>query len=117
MARVSRPIEPPGYRWTFNFLVLPDGSESLGGMAVSRNYFHLLGLKPMLGREFLDAEPARPNWPPTAVIIGYDLWQRRFNKDPGIVGRAIRMRPMPTPLQVVGVMPPGLRFRPTWQRQ
>ena len=109
----SRTIEPPAlYRWTFNFLVLPDGSESLGGMAVSRNYFKLLGLRPMLGRDFLDAESARPNSPPTAVIIGYDLWQRRFNKDPGIVGRAIRISRMPTPLQVVGVMPPGVRFLP-----
>ena len=46
------------------------------------------------------------------MIIGYDLWQRRFNKDPGIVGRAIRISRMPTPLQVVGVMPPGVRFLP-----
>ena len=103
------------YRWTFNFLVLPDGSESLGGMAVSRNYFKLLGLRPMLGRDFLDAESARPNSPPTAVIIGYDLWQRRFNKDPGIVGRAIRISRMPTPLQ--GICWRTDRHRRSWQRQ
>ena len=66
----------------------------------------------MLGREFVDAEAARPNSPPTAVIIGYDLWRRRFNSDPGIVGRAIRISRMPAPLPVVGVMPPGVRFLP-----
>ena len=109
----SRTLDPPAlYRWTFNFLVLPDGSESLGGMVVSRNYFQVLGLKPLLGREFLDSEAARPNSPPTAVIIGYDLWQRRFSRDPAIVGKAIRISRMPAPLPVVGVMPPGVRFLP-----
>ena len=44
------------YAWTFNFLVRPDGSESLGGMVIDRDYFRVLGLKPILGREFLDSE-------------------------------------------------------------
>src|SRR5262245_10748641 len=39
------------YRWTFNFLVLPDGSQSLGGMVVTPNYFRVMGLEPILGRE------------------------------------------------------------------
>ncbi|HET7217985.1 MAG TPA: ABC transporter permease, partial [Vicinamibacterales bacterium] len=38
------------FRWTFNFLVLPDGSESLGGMVVSRDYFKVLGVEPIHGR-------------------------------------------------------------------
>src|SRR5580765_7339324 len=44
------------YGWTFNFLVLPEGSESIEGMWVTKNYFSILGLKPVLGREFADAE-------------------------------------------------------------
>ena len=37
----SRTLEPPAlYRWTFNFLVLPDGSESLGGMVVTAELLH-----------------------------------------------------------------------------
>ena len=111
--RQARTLEPAAiYRWTFNFLVLPDGSESMGGMVVTPSYFRVLGLRPLLGREFVDAELARPNVPPSAVILGYDLWQRKFNGDPGIVGRTIRMSRMPAPVPVVGVMPQGIRFLP-----
>ena len=54
-------IEPPAlYRWTFNFLVLPDGSRSIGGMAVTSGFFKTLGVTPMLGREFLPNEASRP---------------------------------------------------------
>jgi putative ABC transport system permease protein len=111
--RQARSIEPPAlYRWTFNFLVLPDGSESMGGMFVTPDYFRVLGLRPILGREFNDSELARPKAPPTAIILGYHLWQRKFNGDPNIIGRTIRMSRMPVPLPVVGVMPRGIRFLP-----
>jgi putative ABC transport system permease protein len=103
---------PALYRWTFNFLVLPDGSVSLGGMVVTKDYFRILGLKPLLGREFLDTEAARPKTPPTAIILGYELWKRQFNGDPHIIGTAIKISRMPAPLPVVGVMPPGVRFLP-----
>jgi putative ABC transport system permease protein len=100
------------YRWTFNFLVLPDGSESLGGMVVTSDFFKTLGLKPILGREFLPSEAGRPRVPPTAIILGYELWDRRFHRDPAIVGSTVRISRMPAPLPVVGVMPPGVRFLP-----
>jgi putative ABC transport system permease protein len=103
---------PVMYRWTFNFLVLPDGSQSLGGMAVTPDYFRVLGLKPLLGREFVEGEVGKPNSPPKAIILGYELWQRLFNGDPHIVGTTVRLSRMPAPLPVVGVMPPGVRFLP-----
>jgi putative ABC transport system permease protein len=111
--RQARSLEPPAiYGWTFNFLVRPDGSLSMGGLFVTPGYFQVLGVRPMLGREFTDAELARPNVPPSAIILGYELWQRTFNGDPNIVGRTIRISRMPAPLPVVGVMPPGIRFLP-----
>src|SRR4029453_18879858 len=43
--RQARSIEPPAiYRWTFNFLVLPDGSQSMGGRVVSPTSFRGLGV-------------------------------------------------------------------------
>src|SRR5918996_354905 len=66
------------YRWTFNFLVTSDGSESLGGMVVTRDYFRTLGLRPARGREFADADIARPNTSPTTIMLGHELWQRKF---------------------------------------
>jgi putative ABC transport system permease protein len=108
----AQSFEPPAiYGWTFNFLVLPDGSRSMGGMRVTPNYFKVLGVRPLLGREFTTNELAYKSRP-TAIILGYDLWQRAFNGDPNIVGRTIRMSRMPEPLPVVGVMPPGIRFLP-----
>src|SRR5262245_31625089 len=41
------------YAWTFNFLVLPDGSQSLEGMWVSAGYFSLMGVEPAVGRAFI----------------------------------------------------------------
>jgi putative ABC transport system permease protein len=118
-------IEPPAlYRWTFNFLVLPDGSRSIGGLAVSSEFFKTLGVRPMLGREFLPNEagrpgapptatqPARPGVPATAVIIGHALWERQYNRDPHIVGQTLQISRMAAPLPIVGVMPPGMRFLP-----
>ena len=111
--RESRSLDRPAlYRWTFNFLVRPDGSESMGGMQVTTNYFDVLGLRPVVGRTFTETETSAPERPPTAIVLGYDLWQRRFNGDPAVVGSAIRISRMPAPLTVVGVMPPGVRFLP-----
>ena len=111
--RRSASIDPPAlYRWTFNFLVRDDGSESLGGMVVTRNYFHVLGIRPVLGREFTESEASHDKTPASAIILGYDLWQRRFNGNPAIIGTTLRISRQPSPLTVVGVMPPGVRFLP-----
>ena len=111
--RSSRTIDPPSlYRWSFNFLVLSEGSESLGGMFVTTDYFRTVGLRPVVGREFTAAEAGRLRVPPSAIILGYDLWQRRFNGDPKIVGTTVRISRFQAPLPVVGVMPPGVRFLP-----
>ena len=61
------------YRWTFNFLVRGDGSRSLGGMSVSRDWFDVVGVRPLLGRTFAANETGRPGVAPTAIILGYDL--------------------------------------------
>lgn len=99
------------YTWSFNFLVLDEGSESLEGMAVTRDFFRVLGLKPLLGRTFSDAETASP--PAPVILIGYDLWQRKYHGDPAIVGQTLRMSRRETPPTIIGVMPSGARFLPS----
>ena len=47
------------------------------------------------------------------VIIGYELWQRKFKGDPNIIGKPMRMSRAQTPPTIIGVMPPGVRFLPT----
>ena len=44
------------YDWTFNFLIRNDGSQSMQGMAVTQNYFQVMGLTPVAGRGFADSD-------------------------------------------------------------
>jgi putative ABC transport system permease protein len=99
-----------GYRWTFNFLVLDDGSAALEGMVVTPQYFDVTGLTPQLGRAFTETDVASTEAP--SIIIGHDLWQRQFSGDPSIVGQTVRLS-RDTPRTVIGVMPPDVRFLPS----
>ncbi len=99
------------YFWSFNFLVLADGSESIEGMYVTKDYFRATGLQPMLGRSFVESETGAK--PAAVIILGYGLWQSKFNGDPKIIGKKIRMSRQDTPPTVIGVMPPGVRFLPS----
>jgi putative ABC transport system permease protein len=95
-----------GYRWVFNFLVSNDGSEPLEGMMISDGYFSVVGIEPQLGRSFLDWDSEFSE----EIIIGHDLWVRRFDSDSDIIGETVQIYGGKT---VVGVMPPGVRFLPS----
>src|SRR6185437_3911576 len=82
--------------------------EYVQNQRVSANFFHVLGLPLLLGREFTRTEDV-PNGPPV-VILSHRLWQRVFHGDPAIVGRSIDVRG--TPYTVVGIMSPGFRTLP-----
>jgi putative ABC transport system permease protein len=98
------------YRWMFNFLILPDGVESFEAMAVTPEYFSVLGLEPVLGRKFVASDTA-PSAAPV-LMVGYELWQRRFGGNPNILGQSVRVSSQDAPYEIVGVMPPGVRFLP-----
>lgn len=72
---------------------------------VSANFFGVLGVRPLIGREFTRQEdvPGGPN----LTVLSYALWQRLFSGDPSIVGRTVDL--LGTPHTVVGVMPAGFR--------
>ncbi|HEX9367492.1 MAG TPA: ABC transporter permease [Vicinamibacterales bacterium] len=92
----------------FRSFTVSDGGDSdrYAGAAVSRELFPLLGKTPQLGRGFT-AEEDRPGGEPV-VLIGDDLWKRRYNSDPAIVGRTIQINSKP--YTVIGVMPPKFKF-------
>ena len=100
-----------GYRWSFNFLISAEGSESLEGLAVSQDYFQVAGLTPAIGRAF-EASDTAPGAPPV-IILGHDLWRRSFDSDPEIVGKTLRLSRRETPPTIIGVMPPAVRFLPS----
>ncbi len=78
-----------------------DQPESLQGVAVSPDFFEMLGAKPVLGRGFREEE-AKPGQGRVAVL-SYNLWQRRFGGDPKIVDRTLILNG--EPYVVVGVAP------------
>jgi putative ABC transport system permease protein len=98
------------YDWTFNFLIHPDGNESLEGMIGTSKLFDVLGVHAIVGRTFTSEERSVKDHP--VVLLGYGLWQRRFGADPGIIGKEIQLSRLPK-LTVVGVMPAGIRFLPS----
>ena len=80
--------------------------ERLQGRLVSAGFLTLLGVKPLLGRDFL-AEDDRSGATPT-VILSYGLWSRRFGNDQSIIGRAITLNNQS--YTVVGVTPQDFEF-------
>ena len=80
--------------------------ERLSGVPVSENFFDVLGVKPLLGRAFTAQESAWNG--PKVVMLGYALWERRFNRDPTIVGTSLVIND--TAHTVVGVLPASFDF-------
>jgi predicted permease len=78
------------------------GADSIFGTVVTNNYFAALGVVPAFGRVF-DAGD-RPGASPVTVL-SHALWARRFNQDPTIVGRTLRLNGQP--FTVVGVAAEG----------
>ncbi len=70
---------------------------------VSQHYLDVLGVEPMLGRNFSAAEDLPHG--PKAAILGYGIWHSTFGGDPSIVGQAIELKG--EPYTVVGVLPKG----------
>jgi putative ABC transport system permease protein len=99
------------YGWTFNFLIRNDGSQSMQGMEVTKDYFSVMGLRPVAGRGF--EEPDFQQGPVKAILLGYEFWQRAFNGDPQIIGKTVRISRWDVPPTVIGVMQPGVRFLPS----
>jgi len=72
--------------------------------------FPLLGVAPALGRTFLPDD--FQNGKDQVVVLSYRLWERRFARDPAILGQKLLLDG--APYTVIGVMPPRFHFSPFW---
>jgi putative ABC transport system permease protein len=81
-------------------------TESYDVTEVSADTFRLIGQRPVLGRDFNRSDDT-PGAPPV-VILSYAFWDRRFGKNPSVVGQTIRMNGAPA--TVIGIMPRGFSF-------
>jgi putative ABC transport system permease protein len=87
-----------------------DSAEHLTGLRVTQNLLPMLGIEPMLGRLFIPGEDRKGS--EHEAVLSYRLWQRRFNRDPNVLGKAITLDSQG--YIVVGVMPPSFKFAPFW---
>ena len=76
--------------------------ERVSCASVTRNFFSVVGVSPKIGRIFSEDED-KVGAPPV-VVISDRLWQRAFNRDPGVLGRSINLHDQN--FTVIGVMPP-----------
>jgi predicted permease len=88
--------------------VSPNGDHPriVGAVIASPNLFRLLGVQPILGRDFLE-EDARQK-AESVVILSYDGWQTFFARDPTVIGKTLRIDGHP--VTVIGVLPAGMKF-------
>jgi len=90
-----------------SFNITGDGEpEKVMAYGATANFFPLLGATPALGRNFLSEED-QPGGAKVA-ILSYDLWQRRYGADQGILGKNILLNGQKH--TVIGVMPADFRY-------
>jgi macrolide transport system ATP-binding/permease protein len=71
---------------------------------VTGNYFQALGLKPALGRLIYGEEAEKPT-AESGIVLGYSYWKTRFNGDPGVIGKQVKVNGHAA--TIVGVAPEG----------
>lgn len=89
-----------------NSIVGNSPAEPVEVAEISASAFHVARARPLLGRILVE-EDEQDNTP-SVVVIGYDVWQRRFDSDPGVIGKELRLGNIRH--TVVGVMPEGFGF-------
>jgi putative ABC transport system permease protein len=73
---------------------------------VTANFFHLLGVRPLAGRDFLPGEGKQDQ--SHVALLSETLWRNRFGGDRAVFGKSMHLDG--TPYTVVGVMPAGVRY-------
>ena len=80
--------------------------ERIGGAQVTWNFLAVVGLKPRLGRDFLETDDV-PNGPKVA-LISEKLWQNRFGAAPAVLGQQVMVDGVAR--EIIGVVPNELQF-------
>ena len=84
----------------------PNGAERVFGRYVTSNYFTVLGVVPAAGRLFFPTDD-RDSGESPILVLSHDLWTRRFNRDPAVIGQSIRLSGHP--FTIVGVASEGFQ--------
>jgi len=84
----------------------PGSTEREPTMRVSPDFFSTLGLGPAIGRTFTEEETTSET--DHVAILSDTFWRQRYNADPNVIGRLVRVNSVPR--TVIGVLPPTFRF-------
>jgi hypothetical protein len=92
-----------------NLIVPQEAGNAIGDLVwaeiVTEDFFSVLGTRPAIGRFFTAADAPQGGNP--FVVLSYDAWQRRFQGDPNVAGRVIRINA--SEFVVTGVAPRGFK--------
>lgn len=105
----NRTFEDLGVYCPLEFNLGVDQPDRIPGALCSAGLLRTLGVPPAAGRLFSEAEEADGSRP---VILSHALWEKHFDRDPGLVGQAILLNG--TPHSVVGIMPASFEFFSPW---
>ncbi len=95
------------YRTVQRNLITGEGrGEPIAIAEISASAFRVTQVPPLLGRTLVDADER--TGAADVVVLGHDLWQRRFDADSAVIGRTVGIGR--TPHVIVGVMPAGFAF-------
>jgi putative ABC transport system permease protein len=86
-------------------LGIDNQTERVEAEMVSGNYFSMLGVKPAIGRVFNSQDDDQVYRGHPTVVLSHSYWVSRFARDPGVVGKKIRVNDYP--MTIVGVSAEG----------
>jgi predicted permease len=92
--------------FTRNLVTDDGGVAQVRGAEVTASAFSLMGTRPLLGRTLLERDENPAN--PMVVVISERVWGRRFDRDPGILGKTVKVGTETA--TIVGVMPDEFAF-------
>lgn len=105
--RMSHSFETMGTFTTASSNLTGQGEpERVQGILASSEVLPMLGVQPIIGRLFTQQDDRAEA--PGTILLSYGLWQRRFNGDPGVLGKKVLLDN--DPIEIIGVMPRGFYF-------
>jgi predicted permease len=105
--RDNRSFEVMGaFRWTDGGITGVGQPENVPARRVSANFFPILGVSPILGRNFTSEEDRRGASP--TALISEGLWKRKFGSDRNVIGQ--RLIVAGRPRTIIGVIPASFRL-------
>ncbi len=96
------------YRYGSEVVGETGSTDQVELMRVSPDFFQTLGVNLAMGRTFAEPETITPIEDRGVAILTNEYWRQRYNSDPKILGRELRVNGVPR--KIIGVLPPGFHF-------